>query len=499
MAISYFKKKQVDTSNELTVSQLRRRRLDDSAPFKVTLKDQEQSLLCEHILRVLPGKRMVVLGTWQDKPVVAKLFYQPRKAKYHFEKEKMGVATLLSCRVPTPPLLYASVSNNKRIYVLIFERIVETKSLHDIWQEQTDKSILAPLMHAVVVELATQHVLGIVQRDMHFKNILVTRKQLYTLDGANIVAIHRPLGKKASLDHLGLFFAQFGVGTDALQKTLFQSYAASRGWLVKQADTVYLQRCIKKYNRQRWLHYQEKTTRNCSAFVKQRYGQFIFMYDRQHHSSSLLTLLKNPELAFINQTENILKSGRSSTVAKILINNKLMVIKRYNVKNTWHWLRRCFRKTRAAMGWRLAHLLSLFGITTAKPIAYIEKRLLGLHATSYLLMEYIEGEHIGVHLTQHQPDESSLTRLAERTVRLIRNLAALGVSHGDLKMTNILVQRGWPVLIDLDGMQEHPHQRSLSRVYKKEIKRFMHNWQHFPSVYQLFEERFSEQISESFH
>ena len=76
--------------------------------------------------------------------------------------------------------------------------------------------------------------------------------------------------------------------------------------------------------------------------------------------------------------------------------------------------------------------------------------------------------------------------MAESVINLLANLTELNITHGDLKMTNILIANERPVLIDLDGMKEHHFGFLLHLSLKKEIARFMRNWENQPPVYQLF-------------
>ncbi|MBW1746795.1 MAG: hypothetical protein JRJ25_11240 [Deltaproteobacteria bacterium] len=73
-------------------------------------------------------------------------------------------------------------------------------------------------------------------------------------------------------------------------------------------------------------------------------------------------------------SSRLLKEGNSSTVALAEVNGKLLVIKRYNIKNFIHALKRYLRNTRAWTSWRNAHRLELLGIPTPKPIAFLERR-----------------------------------------------------------------------------------------------------------------------------
>jgi tRNA A-37 threonylcarbamoyl transferase component Bud32 len=468
-----------------TWKELRRADRHFAVPFEIILNDHELPLVCEEIVRIIPGKRLVAFASWGEQAVVAKIFYESGNAKRHIDREIEGVEQLLTSGIPTATLLWQGSAQKQKIHLMIFERIVGGTNLEDIWQNKEDPAALLTLMRAVTIELATQHVLGIVQQDLHLKNFLITNKQIYTLDAGSIVAAESILSKEESLQHLALFFAQLGVGTEEIQEDLFHIYAKSRGWIVKKADIKLLRTTLIKWNEKRWDRYERKIQRNSTAFARKTRLGSIAMYDQTYQSAELDDFLKHPEAFF--QKGEVLKAGRSSTVIKIKLDDRDFVVKRYNIKDGWHWLRRCLRPTRAAKSWKLAHRLQLFGLPTAKPVAYLENRFMGLRGTSYFVMEFVEGPHLGEYFARYQAGNETFTTMAERVANLFVNLAKLRLTHGDLKMTNILINHEHPVLIDLDGMAEHSSLMRLRGAYRKELKRFMENWHSQPSVKLLFE------------
>ncbi len=471
-------------SKETTWRNLQQASLATLKPFQLQLMDSEQPLYCEEFVRVLPGKRLVAFGHWAGKEVVAKLFFAPRQATRHIARDVQGINGLKTAGVLTPTIYFQGVSQDKHIQVLLFERI-KGLGLDDIWRLKQDVEEVLPLMHAVTLELATQHVLGILQHDLHFKNFLIKGKNIYTLDGGEVEISHTPLDKKESLNNLGLFCAQLGVEAKGLMQILFQTYAKSRGWLIKKQDIDDLKSAMLKHSKKRWKNFRKKIMRTCSAFVRVNRSTGITLYDRSYESVDLLNCLKNPDTVFSATDTVMLKEGRSATVAKIYLKGKPYVMKRYNIKNATHGLRRSLRATRAAMGWQLGQHLILMGVATAKPIAFIEKRFLGLRARSYLLMEYIEGENAGEFFAH---DDENALPMAKKIVTLFENLAQLNLTHGDLKKTNILMRDHTPVFIDLDGMKEHRTKLGFKRAFQQEMKRFMLNWRNQPKTYKLFEE-----------
>lgn len=455
-------------------------------PFKITLDDNGEVLICEKIVRIVPKKRLVAFGQWGEKLVVAKLFYERGKAKQHLKREVAGIDSLVISGIPTPQLLFQGAFQNERIQVLIFEQIIGGINLLELWQEKNDPEDMLALMKAVTVELATQHVLGIIQRDLHLNNFLVTKKQIYTLDAGSINHIEGILPREQSLEHLSLFFSQLGAGTEKFQDILFETYVKARSWLVKQADIDFLRKLVRENTEKRWQRFQKKIQRNSTAFCRIKTSAAVVMYDRSYYSTDLENLLKNPEAIFLDKDTKIIKSGRSATVAKIKLDNRDYVIKRYNIKGFGHWLRRCLRTTRAATSWKLAQRLQLFGIATAKPVAYIEYNFLGLRGKSYFIMEWVNGVDAGEYFATYNQNDPIYTKIAERILTLFKNLASLRLTHGDLKMTNILIEHERPVLIDLDGMQEHRSKLSLKRAFNREMKRFLRNWDSRPGVKELF-------------
>jgi tRNA A-37 threonylcarbamoyl transferase component Bud32 len=456
-------------------------------PFQLALAESDDILFCKDIVRVIPGKRIVAFGTWGGKPVVAKLFYQPRQSVRHLKRECTGIDALVDGGVLTPGLYYRGTSKDRRVQVLIFERLVDAQSLDSLWQGRASIKEMLPLMHAMTIEVATHHVLGILQHDMHFKNFLVTKRGIFTIDGGDVESFDQPLSKKDSIDNLGLFFSQLGLGTEELQKTLFQIYTRSRGWIVKKQDVTNLSAAVARWTTKRWEQYGKKIMRTCTAFVRDESLNNLTVYDRDYESTDFLQVLKNPEAFFSAPDTELLKAGGSTTVAKIKIDDRYYVMKRYNIKSTGHWVRRSLRPTRAASGWRLAQRLRLMGIATAKPVAFIEKRFMGLRGKSYLLMEYSDSEHAGEFFARNVDDQAGSQFVAQQMIALFEGLARLRITHGDLKMTNILICKYKPLLIDLDGMQEHRSAVGFKRAFQQEIKRFMHNWRDNRTVYHMFE------------
>ncbi len=476
----------MDNSLRLNSSDLQSIQFNFDSPFRLKLLDGDE-IAIEKVVRIMPKRRLVAFGVWQGKPVVVKLFFDAKRAYHHVEKELNGIDLLKTNKIPSPTLYYQTYTEDKQTHVLILERIFHADSLDTLWQERQSIEVILPLLQAVIIEIATQHVLGVVQHDMHLKNFLVTDKVIYTLDGGQIELFPHLLPKKTSMQNLALFLAQFGVGVKAYQEKLFRYYAKARGWILKQQDIDDLFLLIKNWNEIRWRRYLRKIFRPSTDYAKLTTWRMKGMYRRKDAGKEFNYLLKNPDIAFTHTSRVMLKQGRSATVVKVTLDGREYVVKRYNIKNGWHRLRRTFRHTRARKSWCLAHKFDLFGVNTAKPVAFIERKLLGFRGKSYFVMEYIPGEQANLFFAKHRQEEAKTAAMLARVVHLLRSTAKLEITHGDLKITNILINnREQPVLIDLDGAQEHASLSSLRFAWQKEIKRFLRNFEDQPSLREKF-------------
>lgn len=445
-------------------------------PFQLILADGN-ILHVEKVMRIITKKRMVATATWKGKSVVAKLFYDPESGKRHLEKEVAGVRALEANNIPTPSLYYVGTANDKRIKVLLFERIFHATNLQVGWEHQCDSNALLPQLLNIVYELATHHVLGILQKDLHLKNFLVNERQVYTLDGGQVVHLPHMLSQKESMDNLALFLSQLGVGQEAIQERLYKHYADARGWYQRPKDKRRLFSLIQQWFAWRWQRFSKKIFRESTEFTRFRAWLKRGMVCRDYMATEMITFLRRPDAVFKDKANKILKLGRSSTVIKVRLDDRNYVVKRYNMKGVSHRLRRMLRHTRAYQSWLIAQKLQLFFVPTAKPVAFIDKRWLGFRGKSYYMTEFVDGMHADDYFIRHHADEEAIDAMVRKICQLFYKLQKLGISHGDLKITNILVnQDAQPVIIDLDGAKMHASAISLRKAWKKELKRFLRNF-----------------------
>jgi tRNA A-37 threonylcarbamoyl transferase component Bud32 len=148
-----------------------------------------------------------------------------------------------------------------------------------------------------------------------------------------------------------------------------------------------------------------------------------------------------------------------------------VVVKRYNHVGLIHSLRHTIKGSRARRGWWNGQRLLRLGIPTPRPIACIDECRGPLLWRSWLITEYVDGPNLQRVLEDDDVPAGRKRRLIHQTLRLIDRMRSRGISHGDMKHTNIRCVENRVVLTDLDGMEVASVPRLCRRG--RDIARFL--------------------------
>ncbi|MBX8544528.1 serine/threonine protein kinase [Pseudomonas cichorii] len=459
-------------------------------PLNVTLADTigPADLQLLTLLRVLPGQRYVGAGVWRGRTVLAKLLVG-NKAARHFQRELDGVRLLAEQGLTTPLLLADGLQEGEGGW-LLFEFLDGAESLGDAWEQVRNLPPLADEQQSVLGEalsaIALLHAKGLWQEDLHLDNLLRHNGQLYLIDGAGIRVEEagKPLSRQAVLENLGVFFAQLPKSLEPFTEELLVQYLLSNAEHALPMEA--LQKQIDKVRSWRLKDYLNKTGRDCSLFsVEDSASRFRAI--RREEEAVLLPVLEQAD-ALLDKG-HLYKTGGAASVGRVEVNGRPLVIKRYNIKNFSHWLKRFWRPSRAWHSWREANRLEFLGIATPRPLAVLEQRVLGLRRKAYLVTEFLSGPDIikrfAPYVESGDVPENELLALDLLFEQLIRER----ISHGDLKGHNLFWHQDRWALIDLDAMQQHSSQSSFATAYARDRARFMRNWPAGSALHQLLEQR----------
>ncbi len=442
----------------INASELRKLERGVAAPFELNLRQSPHNLIINDILRNLPGRRLTALATWKGEQVVAKIFFH-EDSKY-FQRDLEGVGRLNQAAVPTPKLLFTDSDRSGTIFVLIFEYIKDAKSL-------SFETELTHYHRQIMGVLAKLHSHGMVHDDLHLDNFLVKNHTLYCVDGDAIRQINPTgsLNQKASLKNVAQYFSQFS-GIQDLHVCL-EDYMQRREWGLPSGKIF--QNMLKAQRYKRLKKYGRKVLHSCTAVVSE-----TTWFKRQIQPRDIAPLHGDMDALVAHGI--IIKDGNTCTVAE----ENDWIIKRYNMKSIWHGLSRALRLTRAENSWAFSHILQLLEINTAAPIALVERRLGPFRGKAYFVSEKIQG------MTLDNPEILDNKDGLCAVIDVLHSLYANQLSHGDLKASNFIIKNRAAYLIDLDSATLHRSSKSLDKAWKKDISRFLRNWDNFPEIKQFF-------------
>lgn len=453
-----------------------------TTPFDVSVRvgDDDITLTFIRILRLLPSKRIVAVARHGDDEILVKA-YLGRSARRYAHREYRGVKLIVDAGVRTPELKWRGKFLDGGGEVLAFRYLADAVSLHDRWRAAEQEEEKVDVLTRAMVIMGKLHNQGVVQNDIHLANFLLSEGKLYTIDGGDInKKSEPPLPEGPSLKNLGLFFAQFFPKYDDFVQIALPAYEAVRGWEFSETRFQKLEEEIGANRERRKKVYISKAFRECTRFICSSDFSRFQVCERASWNNEMAEVMRDPDAAIENAT--LLKDGNTSTVALVTLSDRMLVIKRYNLKNTWHRVRRAVRPSRAWTSWANACRMEFLGIPSVKPIAMIENRFGPLRGTAYFITDYVKGEDALHCIRSMKKPNGELEALTE----ILHHLSKSRISHGDLKATNFVMSDHGPIILDLDAMKEHRTRQGFRRAFRRDLDRFMQNWQDRPELANRF-------------
>lgn len=441
----------------------------------------------DHWLRILPGQRYVGRALWNGRQVLAKLMVGG-KAQRHHQREMAGAQLLADQQLPTPSLVAQGWKEGEGGW-LLFDWLDSSESLWDAWRSVEAEHTLSDGQRDVLGEalelIARMHTKGLWQEDLHLDNLLRADGRLYVVDGGGVraAAPGQPLSRERVLENLGVFFAQLPAEIDPFIEELLVHYLLANSEHALPLEALLKQ--IHKIRAWRLNDYLKKVARDCSLFSA-RIGAFGAQVIRRDEESGLRSVLTDPD-AFIARGK-LFKTGGAATVARVDLDGRSLLIKRYNIKNPLHWLKRFWRPSRAWHSWVEGNRLDFLGVATPRLLAVMERRWLWMRGPAWLITELLRGEDI---IARFQPYVDGCPPADELSAldRLFATLIRERISHGDLKGHNVFWEQGRWALIDLDAVQQHGSDASFARAYAKDRARFLRNWPADSALHRLLDQR----------
>lgn len=452
------------------------RRLAGPFRLRVTHSGQVEEIRCDEIMRILPSKRIVCATEWRNVLAVAKIFLSRWRPRAKARRELQGYAALQHAGIRTPRVLAECVSADGKHPILIFERLASAEGFDQCLARCTEANARWSLLESAVKFIAKQHAAGVHQRDAHFGNILVQDNDLFAIDGSTVRtgAFGKPMKISAGIKSLGRFLAELPPSDDALLPALCEVYSRYRHHALTSWTTTRLTQCVRASRGRRVRVILGKVNRECTRFTRFNRNGIHVVCRRDFDSPELRSALTAPDETIAAGV--ILKNGNSATVARVQVAGRSLVIKRYNPSQLREVLRDFGPTSRARRAWKNAHLLEAFQIATATPIALIEGKYGPFKTGSYFVAEYVAGESGKTLFRRKDLSQPQAHNVATSTAALLARLHDAGISHGDLKDTNLLYRGSEPALIDVDAVRRHRTAFFASRGQFRDRRRLLRNF-----------------------
>lgn len=437
---------------------------------------------CTKSFRLLPGRRLTALASCENKQYVVKIFSNTQRAQAEFSMELTGYDLLQARSYVLPERLYHGAAN-EGVNIIVYQYVSQSRTLSDVFKGSDSQGAGRKHLMQLIELVARLHKDGLIHEDPHLENFLVKDKDITVLDYG---AVRQVQNEHLHSLNLALFVAQFPK-TWHVEPLWLDTYLASQG---RASDDVYRHALLKLIKRQqdtRERRFLKKIYRQCTDYDVRSslYGRIVYRKDAIN--AELLERISDIQGVFDGDHVNYLKQGRSSTVAEITAGNECFVVKRYNVKHIGHRIKHTLRESRASRSWRNSHLLVLRGLATAEPVAMVEC-VKGRHkGVSLFVMRQVAGITSDDYFRQDAVTVETKNEVAIHMLKMLGELAAQGIVHGDLKSTNFIIRNDRPVLVDLDAMKVIKNVRALVKGVNKDRARFRENWMKEPEIKSIFD------------
>lgn len=404
------------------------------------------------------------------------------------------------------PLAYAqpigALSNN--VCILITKGLHQVAPLDEYWPTmQNDWHAVVALTDKLAATIARAHQGGFEHFDLHVGNLLVQEDA-----DANIrvlivdlqsVRLGRPIHDAAIVKNLAQLNQWFRRHASVPQRVRFlERYLAWRDALAMQLPhATQLSHDVRTLVRMLddaaavhadalWSKRDRRALRHGKYFGRVKLGDgwrgHVFLEAKHTVKGAPSSALQfdvgdwrkwlKPIVApaFLTGDTGIIKQSHTARVRRLTLDESLhgldVICKQAKPRTFWHALKSLVRPSRDFRSWQRGHALLNRDLPTARPLAVVERKLLGLHISSLVLTEVIpDSRDLDRLCTEELPRLSPAQQRAVKDelvrvlVRLIRRMHERGFVHRDFKASNILITgdtsaaqlAAW--LIDLDGLR----------------------------------------------
>jgi tRNA A-37 threonylcarbamoyl transferase component Bud32 len=430
---------------------------------------ETHTLIWDKILRQIPGKRRVCQAQYKDKKVIAKIYDSKLKGKWQSLREWRGLTLLKKRKLHTPQLLFYGLTEKGK-WVTVTEFIEDSATALELCKQAQSAEQELQVLGLLFVELAKLNEAGVLQKDLHLGNFLISNNKVFPLDTAMMKFQSRPVNKEQSLKQLAILSCYVPQDLREELPRLLKSYADIRGWDITDEDKGAIEKYKEKHLSKEIKRQLKKSLRTSNRQIRIKENNFTAVFDRKFYENLDMPSFLS-EIDKLTAGGQILKNGNTCFLSRVTINGQDVVIKHYKHKGLFHSIRQSLRTSRARRSWLHGHRLNMLGVKTPRPLAFIEKRVGAILWDSYILTEYVEGPNLYAFLENENLSDAEKQNAKQNIHELMSILHNSRTTHGDFKPTNFIAADDGIYVTDLDAMKIHIFEPLLGRRKMKDIGR----------------------------
>lgn len=474
------------------------------------------------------NKQRKVWRLWHDGQLLYVKYYHNSSLDVRFKNLWRGSSAMVEWRaglyaaeLELPSVVPLAIAQPARVSsgrpcVLITRGVQRVVPLDEHWPTmRNDRQAVRELTDRLAATIARAHQGGFEHFDLHVGNLLVqsepgTRPRVLVVD-LHSLRIGQPVDDRAVVRNIAQLNQWFRRNASIAERVRFlRRYLYWRGELAAELRharplgmnlrglIAALDEAAEKHARALWAKRDRRTRRDGKYFATMHlpggWRGHAFLeakhaiegapsterrFAAEDWQRWLGTLISDEAL---HKPAGLIKRSHSAHVSRRALPDELgnieVIVKRSLPRTTGRRIRNLFRASRDLRAWKRGYALLNRDLPTARPLAVMERRVLGLRLDSIIVAEVIrdsvdlETLCVRVMSTMPRTEQRRLKdALVRQLVRLIKQMHERGFSHRDFKAPNVLITgvkdgpdciRPW--LIDLDGLRLRRSVSSKSRL-----------------------------------
>ena len=390
------------------------------------------------------GRRPLIVKHFSPSGVAANLKTLIRRSPATREWIALRRAMRLGLPVPTPVAVGWRNSVVIRESFLVTEALENTRSLGSYLYGEGKPAVV--LRRRVVREAALvlrrMHHAGIAHQDLHLDNLIVRSDDagptVHLIDFQR-VAFYRSLNAKLRMLNLATLHGGCMEATRSERLRFLKVYlgagAEAMGDLRRLVAGI--DKAGARHRRHIWRSRQRRCLAENREFKKIFLGQFVGMMRRDQDDAFQARLRQPPQLfTYARLTASSLKK----TVGRIDLADRAITVARYHAGLSGAMKNLCASSC-ARRAWVTGNSCVLRGLSTAVPLAYLERCHWRFRFEGYLINQTVKGGGLRESLAQCAREIGAKRRLIDDFARYMARLHNCDVAVGQLSAKDTIVSR----------------------------------------------------------